>query len=471
MASAFERIDFWMGSYYQKMGRNDYFDENGRGKFKAFVEDQDYDEEEVDEELKDDDCGYIDFIEDVDEFPFNDKDKSKDTATKTQIIRDKIVECYENKDEIIKSQREKPSIKIKQKQQKANTDAKENEFNVASSLKRMQTTTIEGKDDDESAIILACAALQRYYRSLNANQYHKNLQTYVEETGLDMQSCLDEGDESDIMNYDQDDEEKFPYPESLKNANRKIKQRFKFDIIKRCYEHPTIIFVDGEGNPLYPKCLLSSMTIKELYSITEEEFNAAQKLYEEQCPAIWFRGGLQSDLALIYLTAISVKYKFDYIQSLAQAYLREKIDKYDGKNLEVKHFCDAIVHLAQLRDVKFIPPWPIKEGDNSSNFGTAYEVVQHGLKTYGKRCVPYMVFRPPWAINDSVEIVTRYIHSMIKFIKRVLDESRSLKKATTPFQIDLVMSFTEPTTRGITYYIVLCCECYLDLFDIMMFIK
>ena len=61
-----------MGQYYTVLGKKDiYFDNSNKGKFLKWIEDNEYDIDDVDEELKEgnvNDCGYLEFD---DNFPFN----------------------------------------------------------------------------------------------------------------------------------------------------------------------------------------------------------------------------------------------------------------------------------------------------------------------------------------------------------------------------------------------------------------
>ena len=80
----FERIDFGLNLYYEMMGKTDYKDQDGVGKFMRYVEENDLQPDEIDEEINTDyqNCTYIEFDDD---FPFkkvDDKDNNtKDTKT------------------------------------------------------------------------------------------------------------------------------------------------------------------------------------------------------------------------------------------------------------------------------------------------------------------------------------------------------------------------------------------------------
>ena len=64
-------IDKALGIYYYQQSRNDYFYDNGFGKFFSYCQNEGFDDEDIIEELSDGtakDCGFLDFDNN---FPFN----------------------------------------------------------------------------------------------------------------------------------------------------------------------------------------------------------------------------------------------------------------------------------------------------------------------------------------------------------------------------------------------------------------
>lgn len=417
-AVGFSKIDYWMGKYYESMYRNDYFDENDTGKFKAFVVEQEFDEDDINDELEQgvDDCGYIDFV-DIDDFPFPQEYDQKEDDDKKKFIFDKIKECYYH-----------------------NTN-----------LAGLQSLDTEHLDEAESKIIKACSALQRYYYSLNTS-YQRNLQRCVDDHGLDIEgelAAIDKGEYSYLIHVDENGES-FPFPSSLSNVNDTIKLEYKFDVIKKCCNHSDIIFGDT-NNTLYPKCLLSTSTTKYIFDITEQEFESVESIYSEQCKFLWHRTLLGSWKSWIYLTAISIKNKFDYMQNMISAFQRYKIDTAFNKRLrninEMDQFLETSLYIECLKNAKMqiISPW-------LSVYATAYDVVKSAMKSYHKS-IPLMYYRSSiYLINDSLEITTRYILSVITFIGDIISKQDTLQNAITPFHIDFVMAYTNsiPPRQGIS---------------------
>eukprot|EP01084_Bolivina_argentea_P282134 482888_1 len=91
MYSAFNRIDKALAIYYTNHGRKDYYDENGDGKFIAFVHENDFDENAIDLELGDNvnpnDCLYLSMDNG---FPLIDE------TQRSQQIFEILTHCYVN---------------------------------------------------------------------------------------------------------------------------------------------------------------------------------------------------------------------------------------------------------------------------------------------------------------------------------------------------------------------------------------
>eukprot|EP01084_Bolivina_argentea_P007982 14937_1 len=92
--SVFERIDAALNRYYISLEKSDYMNTDGIGKFLAFCRQEEFDVNEIDEELDDiEDCMYLDFD---DSFPFLPEYRNKDDFNKRQFIFDLIKKCYAN---------------------------------------------------------------------------------------------------------------------------------------------------------------------------------------------------------------------------------------------------------------------------------------------------------------------------------------------------------------------------------------
>eukprot|EP01084_Bolivina_argentea_P046573 85773_1 len=91
----FKRIDHGLRLYYEMMGRTDYKNDNGIGKFMEYVEENDLQEDEIDEEFNGEaeNCTYTDFD---DNFPFkketkdNNKDEKDDNKDNMKTESDNI---------------------------------------------------------------------------------------------------------------------------------------------------------------------------------------------------------------------------------------------------------------------------------------------------------------------------------------------------------------------------------------------
>eukprot|EP01084_Bolivina_argentea_P162845 283353_1 len=95
----FQKIDSRLKLYYESVGRNDYVDANGIGKFLQFSIDNGFNEEDINDELNVDDpadCMYIEFD---DNFPLS-QDINGEAEQQNEILKI-IKNCYENNVEFI----------------------------------------------------------------------------------------------------------------------------------------------------------------------------------------------------------------------------------------------------------------------------------------------------------------------------------------------------------------------------------
>eukprot|EP01084_Bolivina_argentea_P263320 445635_1 len=94
----FKRIDKALGQYYENMGRNDYYDEDDHkkeyGKFMKFVKDEDFDEYDIQSELKiANECMYTEMD---DNFPLDNDQQQNQNSSREQQIFNIIKHCYIN---------------------------------------------------------------------------------------------------------------------------------------------------------------------------------------------------------------------------------------------------------------------------------------------------------------------------------------------------------------------------------------
>ena len=325
-------------------------------------------------------------------------------------------------------------------------DKKRNDFflKVREALQTSGLSPIEATDQ----------ALKRYYKSENVNTYNKNFINYC--NGNDIKDLEGEFQldpwETSIVDFD----EKFPYPEELKEAQKTIKQRFIFDTIKLCCKYPNYEFTGG-----IPNALLSNKTTKYIFhDINDEDIKQTEKIYQDQCKAIWNQG-MNSDASFKFMTAIGVKYEFNYLQYLVDAFLSERIKKFQkGKPWSIEQWAKSVPHVNSLLDLpvntKF--SWEKNQPKTNKNIPKSLgDIIKGGMKSFFARTVPKQTLQTGAAykyINDSIEITVRYIHTMVGFIKSLLTNSNSIRKPICPFQIDFVIVYDKPKGIHLFHFIV-----------------
>ena len=297
-------------------------------------------------------------------------------------------------------------------------------------------------------------ALGRYYKSEKVFTYDKNFQDYCSSNNIDDLEPEFKADETPLIDFD----DKFPFPEELKEAEKSIKQRFIFDTIKLCYKYPNYQFTGG-----IPNALLSHKTTKFIFhDINDQDIKQTEEIYGKQCKAIW-NAGMNSDASFKFMTAIGVKYEFDYLQYLVDAFLSARIDKFKiGETWSVEQWAKSVHHVNSLLDTPVHTKFSWEQNQNidkknkdkknqpktNKNIPKSLgEIIKGGMKSFASRTVPYQTLQAGpslKSIDDSLEITVRYIHTMIGFIENLIRNSKMLRKPICPFQIDFVIVYDKP---------------------------
>lgn len=154
--SLFEKIDKALGGYYKSFGKNNYSNEDGIGKFLEFCEVNDFQEEDIDEELGHDaaaeDCLYLESV--MDSFPF--KNEMKNENEKQNFIFNKLKQFYNES-----------KMSLKQKETLNDDDyIEEPENNQKQQPLITQRTQAIPKSKIDPTIKRICDALGKYYKTI-----------------------------------------------------------------------------------------------------------------------------------------------------------------------------------------------------------------------------------------------------------------------------------------------------------------
>eukprot|EP01083_Nonionella_stella_P060185 157301_1 len=91
---ALTQIDEGLSRYYASLGRNDYFNDEGIGKFTEFCELHGFEDDGVEDELEEmEGCLYLGFDND---FPYNDEYQQKDDHEKQAFMFEIFKKLHEN---------------------------------------------------------------------------------------------------------------------------------------------------------------------------------------------------------------------------------------------------------------------------------------------------------------------------------------------------------------------------------------
>lgn len=121
-------------------------------------------------------------------------------------------------------------------------------------------------------------------------------------------NCKDEGLTDDQVgddlngNYLQSDLvsmiDNFPFPSDEIRKDKKIQEKFIFDVLKMLFLNPGIISFD------IPSFLLNSQDLKNMFYIEKDDLQRIQEKYEKQCPALY--NDFSMDGTCFFLLAIGM---------------------------------------------------------------------------------------------------------------------------------------------------------------------
>ena len=205
--------------------------------------------------------------------------------------------------------------------------------------------------------------------------------------------------------------------------NQSNKALFLFNKIKACWQDP--------------ETFNSPFTINnDFFDITEEDVKNSKKILEEQCPVLY--KGMATDQTILKALAIGHKNNMDYLQ-----YLMDDYFKYRAQNIEQ----DKIYKVADW--VKNHPHFLILKNMTLKNelqindkAIKIEELVHSACNLYGKRFLPQLQYQSILKINDSLEVIMRYIEAAVTFIANLfgVTSENKTKRGICPFQFDLCIT-------------------------------
>lgn len=158
------------------------------------------------------------------------------------------------------------------------------------------------------------------------------------------------------------------------------------------------------------------------------------------------------------MLTICWKQKWNYLQLLVDDYLRDRIEHIDdAQSWKINKWKNNHKHFLKLRQLKLPKNMPSIEGNDNNEqqtsttnikLETVDEFVSKSVFLFRDRLCHELSFKKPiYLINDSLEIVIKYIYAGFMLIGNILSESNATKRALTPFQFDLCIASKPPKSN------------------------
>lgn len=230
-------------------------------------------------------------------------------------------------------------------------------------------------------------------------------------------------EECQLFQLDTDDAD-YAYWENFPGIdNQSDKALYLFNKIKDCWQNP--------------KAFNSPFKIDDnFFNITEDDVDKTSKILSEQCPELY--KGMATDQTILKVVAIGHKNNMDYLQYLVDDYFKFRAEKIgQNKVFKVEDWVKNHPHFNVLKRIKSTHKLEI-----NAKSVTIEELIKSACNLYGKRFLPQLQYHTILKIDDSLEVIVRYIEAAVLFIANLfgVTSNNKTKRGICPFQFDLCIS-------------------------------
>ena len=141
-------------------------------------------------------------------------------------------------------------------------------------------------------------------------------------------------------------------------------------------------------------------------------------LNDQQTERIPFYLGMKQDNDLLYVLAVSRKFKFDYLLNLSDMYDRDRVIEIENTQYNPSQWVQKSHHVKDRNHVTF------KLGQRTVKYDN---LCKTAVASFGTRCCGRLVLNSNKKINDSLPEIVEYIDSSITFITNMVEAD--------PFQV------------------------------------
>jgi len=275
--------------------------------------------------------------------------------------------------------------------------------------------------------------LQRLYKHRDV-EYGGAFKTYLEENGFDDDEAMREELGNASMEESQlHDVDMFKALCPWIKQNDPERDDKIWTILKKCYS-------DKEAYMKAEASIPSGEDEKD-WVITEQDINSISIKLKEEAPSI-YEGGFANDHVLKSMMAVERKIGRNYLQFLADMYMREHIYRQypiggkDNEDYNIQQWGKDNECMKELRNME-----PLKLQFKKLGKAIRYtpgELAENAVKSYLKRVAPRLMLTPSSTIKGDLKTVAQYIASTAEFVSNLASKS---EEASCPFQYDSVFAF------------------------------
>eukprot|EP01084_Bolivina_argentea_P189353 325641_1 len=385
VSNIIQKIDTNLAAYYQKQGRNDYYeqiDDIKIGKFERYCLNNKYDSDAIETEL---DCNGSndEDIENCEIIGFDDNMPIPPDTPKTDIDKHKF--------RVLKLIY-KSSLKSN-----ASTQSTPQNIYTCSPLYTPTQHAFNSCFTEDDILKRTCTAIGKWYIKMGNDNYYDNngyglFSKWFHGEGMEINDMSDEFEEFENCGYlifhtDKETQiNHFPLP--IKYNNCINKEKIQFKIMSYCFQYGITPNSIDDINPFDDINPID-------YNIDHEWILKTEDIYSKLCPKL-YAAIVNQENNLMKLFAIGYKYNISLVQLLTDTFMRDRLKCFIQNN---QHILTVSEWSFQNAYIQYLV----------NKYGKNIRIkVSAGIKSYIKRIVPKFRMDPVYKINDNLREIAMH---------------------------------------------------------------
>ena len=181
-----------------------------------------------------------------------------------------------------------------------------------------------------------------------------------------------------------------------------------------------------------------------------DDLNEVRTKYQKQCPVLWNQG-MSTDTSLLYVLAIGVKHRIDYLQHLVDCFTKDRLASIasgTAKEPTEAEWSLSHKHFRKLKNKNIkINLEKLNLEDSHKKVAKYNDLAVSAVLSFGHRFMSKLQFNSMKLIQDSMEQTLLYMLNAVTFITNLTSTASKVKQGICPFQLDVCIASGKPAIR------------------------